>query len=370
MLRINLLPAYVAQRRLSKRMILGFAALFLVLLVGMGAWYVSISSALSRETQLADNAVAGQQAMQGVTQQAQTVQASVAPIQAKVDFVKAVHQYNLSQVRIYANLAHYTDPKIIYSDAAYSGDTMTIQAYTPSFPELLVYLPEIRKDPDFTSVTINTVPDSSNAYVTNYYVGHTLVSVGTPPGGATGQGQGGPAGSPGFGGQAGGGGFGGPGGRQRGGFGAPGGGPPSGFGAPGGGQASQFGQSSLSNLFSGTEAVVPLEELIQRGITPLTLPRQAAEYAQQVEASVHSKRVPAGFSITVTAILAHPFVPPVYGGSAAAGTTPGGPGGFPGGPPGGFPGGPPGGFPGGPPGGAPGGPPGAPPGAPRVASNG
>ncbi len=357
MLRINLLPSYVAQRRLSKRLMLGFAVLFLALLAGMSVWYISTSSKLAAETQLADQAVQGQQNTQAILANAQTVQASVAPIQTKVDFVKAVHQYNLSQVRLYWDLANYTDPKVIYTDASYSGATMTIKAYTPSFREILTYLPRIRQDPDFISVTIDHVPSYADAYETEYLVGKTLVAVGTPPGGQGGQGQGGPAGSAGFGGPGGQGGFGG----GRGGFGGfgngPGGAAPGGPAGAGGTQGPQYGQSTLDpSALNGTNKVTPLATLIQRGINPLTLPRQAQEYAAAVTQSVHSKKITTGYFFTVTATLAHPFAPPVYGASGAAGGGQGGPGG-----PGGGPGGP---------GGGPGGP-GGPPGAPvRTASNG
>ena len=129
----------------------------------------------------------------GLKQKATDTTAQIQPIQDKVDFVTAVHKYHMALVRIYYTLAQYTDSKVIYSDAAYSGTTMTVHAYTPSLAEVGRYLQrmyhniQVDTGPNavFSNVSIDHVPGYPEGYVYKYYVGNTLVSVGSPPAGVT-----------------------------------------------------------------------------------------------------------------------------------------------------------------------------------------
>jgi hypothetical protein len=333
MLRINLLPTYVAQRRLSKRLVAGFAALFVILALAFTGWELSINRALTTETQLATAATQGQQVTQGIQTQATNELALVGPITQKVDFVKQVHIHNLNQVLLYYRLVRYTYPKVTYTDATYSGSTMTIKAYTPSFPILMDYLTRIRKDPDFTAVTISNVPDSTNAYVDKYYLGHTLVSVGNAPGTQTG-GIGSYPGAGSLGGSSGSGGY-------------PGSVPGNSSTGPGGAQMPQYGQSLLDTELADAEKTTSLEQLITSKMNPLATPSQEAEYALQLAESIRMKRVPSGFFFTVTATLANPqlLTPVAAPGSSGGATTTGGPMGMPGAPPAGMsPGAPPAGM--------------------------
>ena len=142
---------------------------------------------------MADAAVQGKAVTDALKQKATDTTAQIKPIQDKVDFVTAVHKYHMALVRIYYTLAQYTDSKVIYSDAAYSGTTMTVHAYTPSLAEVGRYLQrmyhniQVDTGPNavFSNVSIDHVPGYPEGYVYKYYVGNTLVSVGSPPAGVT-----------------------------------------------------------------------------------------------------------------------------------------------------------------------------------------
>ena len=238
MLRINLLPSYVAQRRMTKRLIAGFTVGGIVLVAAMLLYNAALTKQKIDRRRQADAAVAGKAITDGLKAKAQTISGQVAPIKAKVDFVQAVRNYNISLARLYATLAYYTDSKVIYSDAAYSGTTMTVKAYVPSIAEVGRYLQQMYRacgaDPNkylFKDVSIDKIPGYPDAFVNQYYLGKTLVSVGAPPAGANqppGQNTNG-SGSSGYPGGGGGGGY--PGGGGGGGY--PGGG--GGGGYPGGG---------------------------------------------------------------------------------------------------------------------------------------
>ena len=361
MLRINLLPSTVAQRRLSKRLWVTFGALLIPCVLLPLLYSAKLNADLTKQQQDADTAVAGKAVTDGLRATAASTLAEIKPIQDKVDFVDAVHKYNASLVRIYYTLAQYTDSKVNYFDATYSGSTMTVHAYAPSIAEVGRYLQrmyhniQVDAGPNavFSSVTIDKVPGYPEGYLNKYYVGKTLVSVGSPPAGTNlpgssqspGQntnGSGSSGGYPGGSGGSSGGGYpGGSGGSSSGGY--PGGSGGGSGGYPGGGSTTsgtgtaRFGQAIKDAASAFGEIPTPIDTLIQKQLNPLAVPRQQAEYTQQILQSVRVKRTIQGFDFTVTLTLANPPSPPaVPSGSGGSSGGPASSGGYPGG---GYPGG-------------------------------
>lgn len=346
MLRINLLPASVGQRRIAKRMTALFSLLFLVFLLGPLAYNLAVQKPHQAEIeQQATDAEAGKAITDNLKSQAAAQVALIAPIKAKVDFVKQVYAYNRRWPQLYDTVARYTNSDILYSDAAVSGQTMSIKAYTPSIAAAGRYLQMMYREPDFTTVAIDRLPGYPDALVNKYYYHGKLVGIGSPPGGSPGAGAGG--GASGFGG--GGGGY--PGGGGSGGgksgpaaasAGGSGSGPSGGTGFGGSG----FGGGAGSPGDAGT-----VVSSFDSAINPLASPEQRARlFAQAIRQATGKwngssgvRREPKGFEITVTATLKDPPVAPVVpggGGASAPGGVPGG--GFPGGGPqgssGGYPG--------------------------------
>ena len=376
MLRINLLPSYIGQRRLTKKLIPLFAGIFL-LSVGLPLFgYVTMQAHLKQLTEDADTAETGKKHTDDLKAQAASTLAKVKPIQDNLDFVTAVHKYTQTWVTLYNTLADKS-PKssFIYNGVSVNGPVMTINAYTPSVEEVGRYLQAMYQEPDFTSVTVDKLPAYPDNIRHLYYLGKVLVfadgasnsssgggSGGGYPGGGGGGSRGG--GYPGAaGGSSGGSGYpGGGGGGSRGGGGTaantgppgfnpdtlgpnapgnvpPGVGPPpaeltggaptgGGNGYPGGGGGGQAGGYSVAFL---TEAL--------RGVSPFATPEAQARMIQNALRRVRVVTVPKGFDITVTATLKNPLSPPTLPGSAPAGGAfgGGGAGSYPGG--GGSPGG-------------------------------
>lgn len=341
MLRINLLPASVAQRRIAKKMTALFSLLFLIFLIGPLAYNLAVQKPHQAEIeQQATEAEAGKAKTDALKAQAAAQVALIAPIKAKVDFVKQVYANNRRWPQLYATVARYTNSDILYSDAAVSGQTMSIKAYTPSIAAVGRYLQTMYKEPDFTTVAIDRLPGYPDALVSKYYYHGKLVGVGAPPGGSPGAGAGG--GAAGFGG--GGGGYPG-GGGAGGGKGGPGGATATGLSTSGGGSGpsggSGFGGSGFGGGAGSSGDAGTVVSSFDSAINPLASPEQRARlFAQAIRQATGKwngssgvRREPKGFEITVTATLKDPPVAPVVPGSGAAG----GPGG--GAPGGGFPGG-------------------------------
>ena len=375
MLRINLLPSYVSQRRLTKRLVVAFAALFILCVLAPLAIYASMVHHLNDVSAQADSAEAGKKITDARKAQAAAAIASIKPIQDKLDFVTAVHAYNRQQVALYNTLAD-TSPKssLIYTDASYSASTMSIKAYSPSVGVVGRYLQAMYQEPDFQTVAVDKIPGYPDNVRHLYYLNGKMVfadgATGSTGGGGQqgsqssnqGRGQGGfPGGGPGGGGSP----SGGYGGGQSGSSTGPAGytlanlgpnGPtnlPAGVGPPpaeltggatasaqGGGQGG-VGQGSGAGQAGGYSPA--FLAIADRNLSPFILPEAREAIHRQFLRRVVMVSAPKGFDINVTATLKQPLTAPTLPGSApAAGAGRGA--GF-GGPMGGSPGGPMGGPP-------------------------
>ena len=326
MLRINLLPAYVSQRRLTRRL----SALFAVLVVlsvllplGIYAKMQHDLNVLLAQADLAEKNKAVTDARKAAAAAALT---AVKPIQDKLDFVTAVHAYNRQWVALYNTLAD-TSPKssLIYTDAsvAAASSTMTIKAYSPSVAEVGRYLQAMYQEPDFQTVAVDKVPGYPDNVRHLYYLGHTLVfadgataTAGSAPGGYSGGGQGaGNAAPSGYS-------------PQNLGPNGPTNIPPT-VGPPpteltGGTTASAGGPGSASQTPGGYSPA--FLAIADRDISPFALPETREAIRRQYLRRVVMKIAPKGFDITVTATLKQPLTPPPLPGTAPAAT--GGPPGF------------------------------------------
>ena len=337
MLRINLLPTYVSQRRLTRKVLLGFTALLLLsLLVPLGL-YVSTRSARAAEENQATAAEAGKAKTDALKTQATAQRAQIAPIKVKVDFVKANRDYTTSLVAFWATVARYSDPRVIYTDASVSGTTLTIKAYMPSIGEVGRYLQAMYQEPDFTTVSIDKLPGYPDALVTKYFLDNKLIGIGQAP--ASGAGA---TNTPGQTSQS----FAPPtlGGGTRNGSGSFGGNSPGGGAQSGGSGKTSYGKvltpgatgtGASANGGSFGDVPVSVTQVIESRIPPFASPEQRADYYQRAFLRIRKKTYPKGFEITVTATLKQPLTAPAIPGSSGATSTPGG---YPGGPPGGLPG--------------------------------
>ncbi len=375
MLRINLLPPYVQQRRLTKKLVPAFVALFALSVALPLAGYFYLHHKLAVLTGEANAAVSGKAVTDSLKAEAVTTLAQVGPIQQKLQFVTDVDAYARRWVARYAQLADTTPrSSFIYTGAAITGPTMAIKAYSPSVETVGRYLQVMYHEPDFSTVAVDHIPAYPDNIRHLYYLDGVLVFAdgasassggGSSPGGFSG-GSGGRF--PGAGGSPGGYGGGSQGGQA--GAGAPANFTPEALGPNGatnipadvgppppeiavggtGGQQSAGGYSGGS-YSGGSQAgggqpgtySPAFLRVAGRGISPFASPAIRERIYQKALRRVVVKTVPKGFDINVTATLKEPLTPPVPPGSApAGGTSPGStPGGYPGSggtPSGGYPG--------------------------------
>ena len=381
MLRIDLLPDFVKQRRVIKQLITGFAiAAIASVLIPMAIYFYEVKQLKDLTTQ-ADAAVAGKAKTDASKALAASTVAQVAPIKAKIDFVAAVLAYPAHWVKFYNTLADVTPRNsFIYSGTTVGAGTaaagggpgraagaaaaatgpgqVTIQAYSPSVAEVGRYLQAMYREPDFSTVAVDKVPGYPDNIRNLYYYGKTLVfadnatassgNAGNSPGGRP---SGYPTGGGGIGQAAG---AGGPSDYNTANLGPnspgnipPGVGPPppeltggvstTGGSTPGG--APQNAQAAGSGA-AGVVYGAVYDRVAGSNISPFASPEVRQSLLRARLRRVVKKTVPRGFDLTVTATLkpetTQSLTPPAPPGSAPPATT-GGPG-FPGGPGGPLPG--------------------------------
>ena len=354
MLRINLLPTYVTQRRLTKRLIFAFAALLILFTVLPLLGWVVLKGKLNTITQDAATAVAGKKVTDALRTQKTTTLASADVDRAKLQFVADVYAYNRSWVALYNTLADST-PKssLLYTGAQVAATTMTINAYSPSVAEVGRYLTAMYQEPDFQTVTIDKVPGYPDNIQKRYYLDGVMVFADSATGGAAG----GSSGYPGSSGRGGGypGSSGGYPGSSGGGANAGGaaaaytpqslgpnapGNVPDGVGPPPpeltGGVAANPGASNYSTSgggYPGGQGGFPggggqaagggnyspkFLQIAGKNISPFATDEIRQRIYQVALRRVVTKTIPKGFDVTVTATLKQPFTPPALPGTAPA----------------------------------------------------
>ncbi len=183
MLRINLLPPYVAQRRVNNRLIALFTTIFLLTIVAfLAVEFIILVPKSQNEKQLAEAAVAAHTLITNEQTQATNILSAIGPITDKLTFFQNVQTYNHAYIDLYRTVAKYTSPKVLYTSMAVSGSTLTINAYTPSIDELGRYLQVMYREPDISAVSISSVPTPDQAALTVYEYKGTVIGVTGGPG--------------------------------------------------------------------------------------------------------------------------------------------------------------------------------------------
>lgn len=316
MLRINLLPGYVSQRRLTRKLIVGFTALFIVC---VAVPFLIYTNDIHQKQVIFDEmtaAEAGKAKTDALKAQATNTRSQIAPLQAKVDFVAAVRKHNEDIVKFWSTVAAYSGgSKVIYSDAVVSGTTLTIKAYSPSIAEIGRYLQAMYHEPDFKSVGIDKLPGYPDAVVTKYYLNNQVIAIG-PTTGNSGGGGGAPTtggttpGTPAYGTAA----------------------PvgpaslnvPTVGGTTGTNGAPAPGAGTASALYTVLISSPAFARIYNANANPFEDPAQRQNRALHLLAQkVKTRQEPQGFPVTITATLNQALTPPPVPGAAPT-TPPGG----------------------------------------------
>jgi hypothetical protein len=163
MLRINLLPAYIAEQKktLAAWWITGVG--LALVLAGLLAWALWIRQQVADMTQAANDADTAATAVEKTQSDADAERQKVAPIKAKRDFVNNVRFYNTLRPRIYRQAAQYTLRNAEYNSMAVQGDTLSMSAYVRSISDVARFYITLYNNPDIKALSVRGLPGWPNA---------------------------------------------------------------------------------------------------------------------------------------------------------------------------------------------------------------
>ncbi|MBC7805921.1 MAG: hypothetical protein H7145_07200 [Akkermansiaceae bacterium] len=170
-LRINLLPAYIAETKKTRNSIIGFSALFVAAVAGSLAYY---GVRQGQTTELESQADAKEQEATAATGVVNAIKAEsaklreqIAPIGQRVKFVQDVRFYNAWVQKIYRRAARYTDSRVEYSSMAVNAGSLAMTGYvtggtgpgqSSAVDNLARYLITFYGNPDVTAVSVTGPP--------------------------------------------------------------------------------------------------------------------------------------------------------------------------------------------------------------------
>ena len=163
MLRINLLPAYIAERQKVRNAIIGSVAFFLIVVGGMlGYQFGMAQPELDKRTAEADAKQTEADNEQKFEQETTTIRTQIKPLQDKVDFVNNVRFYNTLRPRIFRNAAAYTYREVEYNSMSVNGNTLAISGYVKSLADMGRFYITFYGNPDVTAVSVGDLPGWTN----------------------------------------------------------------------------------------------------------------------------------------------------------------------------------------------------------------
>lgn len=160
-LRINLLPAYIAERKKTQGAIVAAALVFALATAAPLFLFVKTQNDVKTTKEEADQLEQEAAKVDTLNSQASAELAKIQPIQDKVDFVEGVLFYNGWRQKIYRRAAQYTISNVELSGMNIQGNTLAINGYANSVDDLGRYLITFFGNPDVEAVTITGPPGYS-----------------------------------------------------------------------------------------------------------------------------------------------------------------------------------------------------------------
>lgn len=163
-LRINLMPAYIADQQKTKTVVIG-TVVGVLAFVGsiLGYQFIFLVPSVNAMIEEKNAADADAKAVEATNAATDAMKAQIKPLQEKVNFVKSVRYHNVLVPQIYRNVAKYTYRKVEYNSMAVNGDSLSIDAYVQNLSDVGKYYLTLFANPDIKSVSIGALPGWPNA---------------------------------------------------------------------------------------------------------------------------------------------------------------------------------------------------------------
>jgi hypothetical protein len=160
MLRINLLPAYIAEQKKKRANLVWAGALLATFIAAPLVYRFTMQEKTYNDTKaLADQADLDATAVETTEQNTKNKLAEIAPLQAKVDFVADIQFYNKFPGLVYRNVARYTYRGVEYNSMSVQGDSLSVNAFVPKLEDVGRFYLTLFGNPDIKALSIKGMPD-------------------------------------------------------------------------------------------------------------------------------------------------------------------------------------------------------------------
>jgi len=158
-LKINLLPPYIFERRKVRQAAFVAGLAFVMVLGGMLGWWFTLNKAKADLQLQVQEMEAKRDEVVALQKRVEAEEAKIPPIQQKLDFIDGLLKYIDAIPNLYEELARYTYGRILYRSITPSSDSLSIEAHARSLGDCGRYLLNMyRASHIFSSVTISSVP--------------------------------------------------------------------------------------------------------------------------------------------------------------------------------------------------------------------
>ena len=154
-LRINLMPAYIAEQRKTKAAVVGTVAGVVAVIGGLlGFQYAYLVPTVNKKIEDANEADSAAKAVEKTEADVASLLASIKVKQDKNQFIREVAFNNSLTPQIYRNVAKYTYRKVEYDAMSLTGDTLNISAYVMGLSDVGKFYLTLWANPDLKAVSI------------------------------------------------------------------------------------------------------------------------------------------------------------------------------------------------------------------------
>jgi type IV pilus assembly protein PilN len=157
MIRINLLPKKVSKKKMGLLQHLIFtAALFAVLLIGIGYFWVSLNGKVSDLRRQVTVAAAEKERLKDVNTQKNTYEKNIAKLKNKLDIITQIQEARFLPIRLFdeMTLVLDRDTPVWLNKLAMEKDRISIEGYSLSNPDLANFVTKLENTPFYKNVDL------------------------------------------------------------------------------------------------------------------------------------------------------------------------------------------------------------------------
>lgn len=158
MIKINLLPKTINQKAILRNTAIAFGVGLIAVIAAGFVFASKLDAEITAMKQQLAYAEEGKARVEQLNKQADNFAATTDPMQKKLDFIKAVLQYNLKYPELYAEVTKWTYEKVEYVSMSSDGSNVTMSARVRKLEDLGRFMLNMYRAKDlFDSVSITGV---------------------------------------------------------------------------------------------------------------------------------------------------------------------------------------------------------------------